>query len=316
MPLDFGVGTHHIYNLRKTGYSTYDAVQYIADTLKCKTQDISYSGLKDEDGITVQYISSTNFWEPEVLAQLNSSNSQIFLQYLGSSHTPCKIGRILGNSFRVKVRNIPHETASKISDGTFYRHSYLNYYGTQRFGLPRKDKTTHLLGKALLDNNFDSAFRYILDQQPDNMSLHGYAADPSEYFKSIDVRKLIFYYNSHLSFEWNKQLIDAVSIIDKYAFHNQSEGIDFLYATDNIMLRQFASDMQSIPLMKYRVIEEEIITIDSSRTSVIDVEIFVDKINRDPLYSGKYELDLAFCLPSGSYATVIIPQFIYIVENL
>ena len=43
--------------LTKSRYTTFEAVGYIAKTLDISTNSIGFAGLKDEDGITEQYVS-------------------------------------------------------------------------------------------------------------------------------------------------------------------------------------------------------------------------------------------------------------------
>jgi len=48
--------THELLLLRKCGYTTMEACRLIADDLALALRDVSWGGLKDEDGITEQLI--------------------------------------------------------------------------------------------------------------------------------------------------------------------------------------------------------------------------------------------------------------------
>ena len=51
------------YILTKKGISTFDAIEYICEELQLNRKNFDFAGLKDEHGITIQYIS----YEGEVI---------------------------------------------------------------------------------------------------------------------------------------------------------------------------------------------------------------------------------------------------------
>lgn len=79
---------HSKYFLIKRGYSTFEAIDIISDYFSINSNDISYCGLKDEEGITRQEITLPNgILSERELKEFNSKNlgkmNYINLFYIG-----------------------------------------------------------------------------------------------------------------------------------------------------------------------------------------------------------------------------------------
>lgn len=313
IPFDkiYGAGTHAIYNLRKEGLTTNQAVECIANSIGCDVTDISYSGLKDEDGVTTQQISTPFQINKENLNNINKSSDSINLSYQGNTDESLKIGVLHGNSFKVTARNISLDFASKLSSISSMKSVFINYYGIQRFGIPNMKKTTHLIGQHLLKHDYSSALSLIIEQQPENPKLSTYLKNPKKYFQEIDQRQYAFFLSSYYSYHWNNRLISIIKDSCETVWEQQLENIPYVYIKDkqdklNVMSKCFELDLE-----KFRVFSKQITKLTSKRTTFIHSEIFVNNIKDDNFNPGKKCVDLSFAIPSGSYATVIIPQFFY-----
>ena len=62
---------------------------------------------------------------------------------------------MIGNNFKIQISDCSDELSSFNE-----QNSILNFYGYQRFGSKRP--VTHLIGKAILQRDFDSAVELIL----------------------------------------------------------------------------------------------------------------------------------------------------------
>jgi tRNA pseudouridine13 synthase len=99
---------------------------------------VTYSGLKDEDGLTEQSIAvlgeisvsqveSFNSLKNKITnKELTSKDSFLELSFEGIGSTPRRIGEILGNSFCITLRNLDKGEALKVKE-TGGKYSFLFY---------------------------------------------------------------------------------------------------------------------------------------------------------------------------------------------
>lgn len=129
------------YRLRKCGLSTFEAIKFLANYFYIKSETISYCGLKDEDGVTDQFIAipyrDGNHEHEETRSFCIGENRWLSLLRYGWFEQPLEIGELSGNSFSIRVRNVPDFIASGLKMGDRVRRvSFINYYDKQRFGVP------------------------------------------------------------------------------------------------------------------------------------------------------------------------------------
>ena len=108
-------------------------------------------GLKDASAITEQFVGSPHKGKPIE----DFSTEKYSLAKIGFTKKPLSKKDMIGNNFKIQI--------SDCSDGlsSFVEHNcILNFYGYQRFGSKRP--VTHLIGKAILQRNFDKAVDLIL----------------------------------------------------------------------------------------------------------------------------------------------------------
>lgn len=164
------------------------------------SSQITYCGLKDEEGITTQEVSIKVHIPDEALERFNAtmyaSSAYIELTYIGQSNSQ-EIGKLLGNAFTVTLRYLSGDDAEAFSEIHKRDYAFLNYYDYQRFGIPGYPQVTHLLGKALLDQDYQRAFK--LYRLSGNTKIDS-VKDPEKFFTSdVDARKLSFFKNAHSS---------------------------------------------------------------------------------------------------------------------
>jgi len=144
--------------LQKIALSTMDVAAILAAELKISRQAVSYAGLKDKRAITVQLM-SVPARAAERLRRIRLA--RIDIRDIRYTRHAVQIGDLWGNRFTIRLREmaVDCETAARLM-GEVTRRPLLNYFGVQRFGVTRP--YTHLVGKALVRNDFESAVRLML----------------------------------------------------------------------------------------------------------------------------------------------------------
>ncbi len=308
LPQAFKDGRVHIYTLKKSGLSTNEAIQKIAKYADFSVESIGYSGLKDEEGITTQLISMPIIFSIKQLYEINNISTEMELLYQGSTDEELSIGMLLGNSFKITVRNISNSLAEKLSFFSSHRSMYINFYGPQRFGRPGLKKNTHVIGEHLINKRHKEALDLLIEQFQSKCLTSDM---PAEYFEKIDPRQLAFYLNSYYSYKWNDDL--QKKIIQQFGkkIQFECESIPYTYIKERSNKFKFLSNVNEQKIIKYRVKDRSPVELCSSRQTFVYTEIFVSNIKDDALNLGMKCADLSFFLPTGSYATVILPQFLY-----
>jgi TruD family tRNA pseudouridine synthase len=154
--------------LVKKNISTFNACEEIARENKIPLNHISYCGLKDTVGLTSQRICILNE-VPLVKAKFN----KFFLKDFQESEDKLDLRSHKGNRFRIRAKNIVSgsgqecqtilkEFAAKVKKGL------PNFYGPQRFGIRQNN---HILGKLILEQNYDEFIKSFLTDMSKNESL-------------------------------------------------------------------------------------------------------------------------------------------------
>lgn len=307
LPSLFKEGDIHLYRLKKMGFTTIEAVHLIANYFSFSLERVGYSGLKDEDGITSQLISLPRVLHFDEVKAFNNQYPNLELLYQGTTDKDLQIGVLLGNAFKVTARNISERLTGKLTALSSYRSVYINYYGIQRFGKPGQKKNTHLIGQFLAHDQYEEAFQLLIETSGGEQ-----LSKPEEYFQKIDPRQLAFYLSSYHSYDWNLSLQKQIKQFgNEYELFKQ-ELIPYSYIKKKGDKLKMICETDEQPLIKYRVNKEkECAALCSQRSTLIPVDIYIDNLQEDELNRGKKRADLTFFLPSGSYATVVLPQFFY-----
>ncbi len=137
-----------IYKLKKKKIDTNHA---LSDIFRKKGVRLKSLGLKDASAITEQFVCSGKKGN----AIEGYSTEKYSLKKIGFVKKPLSKKDMIGNHFKIKIS----ECSSGLSEFTEFEN-VLNFYGYQRFGSKRP--VTHLIGKALIQRNFDDAVELIL----------------------------------------------------------------------------------------------------------------------------------------------------------
>lgn len=166
-----------VYKLKKQGIDTNHSIQQIANKTRLKLKSL---GLKDAKAITEQYVCSAN--KSKSIEEFSSNKFSI--KRIGYVQKPLSKKDMIGNRFEIKITG----NADNLSDFNEF-NKILNFFGYQRFGSQRP--VSHLIGKALIQRDFDSAVSLLLSftstyDKPENTQLREKLSDKSNYSKMLD----------------------------------------------------------------------------------------------------------------------------------
>ena len=166
-----------VYKLKKKRIDTNHALSGI---FRSKGIRLKSLGLKDASAITEQFVCSGNTGK----AIENFSSDKYSLEHLGFVKKPLSKKNMIGNHFKLKIS----DCENKLESFTEY-DKILNFYGYQRFGSKRA--VTHLIGKAILKQDFEKAVDLILSftstyDSKENTEIRQKLSDKANYQQYFD----------------------------------------------------------------------------------------------------------------------------------
>ena len=136
-----------VYLLTKNGIDTTHALHDIEKRYGLLLRAL---GLKDSNAVTEQFVQTKT-----VSRSLEKIEGKKYsLKRIGFSKKPIAKQDMLGNKFRIKISD-----STNISQFDEY-DKILNFFGYQRFGSKRP--ITHLVGKAIIQKNYQKAIDFLL----------------------------------------------------------------------------------------------------------------------------------------------------------
>ena len=301
--------------IQKSGFTTFEVLEQIKNFFNLKFEDVRSQGLKDEDAITEQLISIKKILTGKDIVIFNKKHKfknkfSIIKNIVGYGKEPVKERELHGNSFRIVIRNLEKTLADNflsyiLNNKCLY---FINYYDNQRFGMPGGPYNTHLIGKAVVENDWKQAYEQMKitnNISSDTTSKKGDVADFKEIFKSINPKKIAFFVSAYDSFLWNNQASLTVKDNTKsrcHLFENVGElhlPIDHLSQCPSICEvngYDFVPEKFSVQPKAYK------------RNLVIATTVYASQLEVDELHKSKKKITVSFFLPTGSYATMIIKQ--------
>jgi tRNA pseudouridine13 synthase len=166
-----------VYKLKKKNIDTNHA---LSDIFRKKGLRLKALGLKDASAVTEQFVCSNN--------KGRSINDYASVKYslkkIGFVSKPLSKKDMIGNHFKIKI----NDCKNNLSEFREY-DKILNFYGYQRFGSKRA--VTHLIGKAILQKDFDKAVDLVLSfrspfDSKENNEIREKLTDKSNFEKYFD----------------------------------------------------------------------------------------------------------------------------------
>jgi len=166
-----------VYKLKKKKIDTNHA---LSDVFRKKGIRLKSLGLKDASAITEQFVCSGN--KGKTIE--NFSTEKYTLEKIGFAKKPLSKKDMISNHFKIKISDCSDDLS------TFAEYDkILNFYGYQRFGSKRP--VTHLIGKAILQRDFNKAVELILSftspyDSKENTEIREKLSDKENYEKYFD----------------------------------------------------------------------------------------------------------------------------------
>lgn len=306
-----GTSAYTYFYVEKMGYTTFEMQEILAVRFQISLDDVSFHGLKDEDGITVQLFSVKKIILGGDHAKVEGDGSKKYYKITsvyGYGDDPLKSKSLHGNSFIVTIRDMGIADAEKVlercKDKTL---SFINYYDEQRFGKPDSPHNTHLIGKALVDMDYETAKEEYIrstNEIPALGSENIATIGGKEFFEALPQNFLSFIISSYNSFLWNKCASKEIAETAK------CEGVCFPNVGElNIPIKRSFVSESSCVCDGYKIADGlEISNKKADRPLVTSTSMYVNTVEPDELNPGRKKIELAFFLPTGSYATMAIKQ--------
>jgi len=140
-------GGYTYFTLKKTNWSTMDALNAIARACHTSWKRFGFAGTKDKVAITEQLISAKGINAVD-LKKVKIKDLELYDFF--QSDEPLRLGDLKGNKFTITVRDYESKDIKKSLEEfkTLCSKGFLNYFGEQRFGIQRPNN--HFIGKNIL----------------------------------------------------------------------------------------------------------------------------------------------------------------------
>ncbi len=318
-PLD--EASHTYLYVRKENLTTFQLLQIMADYFKLDVRNVEASGLKDEQAITCQIISIQAVISEAQVRLVNDffkdKGVNISIQHLiGYGQQPVYPRKLHGNKFTVTLRNLEADVAQQVEAylkaNKFF--SLINYYDEQRFGLPDAIHNTHHIGQHLLANEWQAAYQAYLkssNEAAEMARVKATFAQSQSHLKALQTimpAKMNFFVSSYNSFLWNQSLNKNIMAL------KESVQVDLPYLGQITLPR---SNQTPLPTIHIITVEkknwqsgENFQTV-KQRPVVLNIPVYLLDKREDALFSNhKQALTIAFYLPTGCYATMLVKQLL------
>jgi tRNA pseudouridine13 synthase len=147
---------HTVFLLEKQEIDTFDAIRLIAKKLRISLFEIGYAGLKDKHALAKQYISIPTRYNVQC-----PNIDSLTLSFVGYQRKKIKIGDLVGNQFKITVRDVSENELADVSHraATIPMSGIPNYFDSQRFGSVIDHE---FIGKYLVLKKYDHAVKQYL----------------------------------------------------------------------------------------------------------------------------------------------------------
>jgi len=152
-------GLYTLAIIEKWGLDHHEMIRILCKKLNVKPSQIGVAGIKDRRAVTTQGVTIKGIL-PDDLYKI--SLNKIKILWSGYNLGPLRPGMLYGNNFIVTIRNINYKSdemlathISQIINEIKEFGGLVNFYGYQRFGIPRA--SSHLVGERIVKNDFEGA---------------------------------------------------------------------------------------------------------------------------------------------------------------
>jgi len=305
-----GEGEHLWLWIKKTGANTAWVAEQLARQSGLKLRDVSYAGRKDKLAVTEQWFS---LYDPKRIADkivFELPDCEILKSIRHSQKL--RIGNLLGNLFEIRLRNFTgnidafSSRVKRISSTGFP-----NYFGLQRFGRNQANITKAIAwvekGGGRLRRDQRSLYLSVLRSFLFNLVLTERIKNQT--WNSILDGEIVQLSGTHSVFVANPDS-DSMSELQNRCNSFDLNPTGPLYGAQTMLPAKEAAYFEHIVLNDYPLIceflEKETNCARRSLRSVPS-ELHFEQDDTD--------IVLKFNLPAGSYATILLGQFIGSISN-
>jgi len=155
-----GHGPFALYRLKKTGWTTPDAIDLVLQAWKTPWEAVSFGGLKDRHAITTQHF-TIHGGKGGNLGRLREPG--VSVEFIGHITQPFTSQNIDSNRFRLVLRDIPASNRQPLEEALEQvgLTGLPNYFDDQRFGSVHSLEEG-FVGLHLVKGAFDKALRLAL----------------------------------------------------------------------------------------------------------------------------------------------------------
>ena len=301
-------GQYAYFILKKTNYTTIDALQILSKKFKIPLKNFGFAGNKDKNAVTEQNISifrgSKNFE--------NIDLKGIELKYIANGKKPISLGDLEGNEFIITIRNLDKNQIKKIKSLENKTLKIPNLYGPQRFS-----RNNHLVGKAIIKRDFKKAVDFILENSgiiEDKIKLYlkNNKNNYIEALRLIPLKTRKLFVHSYQSFLFNKTVNEYLKDNKKKA-NIKVPTIGFGFEVSKVkdkQLRNIIKNISNEERINPRdfVINQipELTSEGGFRDLFFELKFKILDIGADELNQNRQKIKLNFTLPKSCYATVAL----------
>jgi len=157
------------FTLHKSFIDTQSAINMLARKLNKKPNDFFVAGNKDKRGVTTQQVYCGKLSVDHLMRNRLGKNwpENIEIGNFEEGAQPLHLGDHYGNRFKIALRMFNSKGLTFLDlqkrVELLEKDGFINYFGLQRFG-SNKSCRTHEIGKLVVTQQFEKAFRMILLQ--------------------------------------------------------------------------------------------------------------------------------------------------------
>lgn len=304
-----GEGEHLFLWIEKRDVAAEQLTQHLVRTLRLRHGEVGAAGLKDRHAVTRQYVSVPASAE----SRLNDVESdRIRVIHANRHRNKLRTGHLQGNRFEILVRNVSQDTmtcATAIAE-VIRQNGFPNYFGSQRFG---HGGETLSLGRDLLAGRKQPSdiprnrLRFLL-----RLSLSSVQSALFNDVVSAHVRE------GRLHRVMAGDVMQVVASGGCFVVEDAPREQQRYDARETVLTGPLFGPKMKSPTGEAAVQEEQSLTrYDLTRESFIAYRKLLPGARRaaviwpdDLTVTGEPEgLQFRFSLPSGTYATVLMHEF-------
>lgn len=304
-------GEYYYFLLKKKNYNTADSIKIISRKLKINEKNIGFSGNKDKNAVTEQIISIKNA-NSKIIEKIEDLNLDgLSVVHVGNGNDGLFLGSHQGNEFFITVRNLNKKELDKIKEFERKKIKMPNYFGQQRFS-----DNNYLIGKEIINKNFNKAIDLILETNSDNNEdiydhLKKHKNDFVGALKKVPFKLLKFYIHSYQSYLFNNTLEQYLKKNNLKIKNEKFPIIGFGTEINNKEIKKIIKKLMEKEKITFRdfIINSipDLSQEGDERDLFIEVEGFkIIKFGKDELNKNRFKVKINFSLQKGSYATVFV----------